>query len=82
MRIRWYGQSAFRLEGEKSVVIDPFGDFSERMASRGITWEYAPVEMQSADLLLITHEHADHTEDGRLRAAIGPRVPADAHYLP
>jgi L-ascorbate metabolism protein UlaG (beta-lactamase superfamily) len=60
MRIRWYGQSAFRLEGEKTVVIDPFGDFRERMRGRGIVFEYPPVEQQSADLLLITHEHGDH----------------------
>ena len=26
MRIRWYGQSAFLLAGEKSVFVDPFGD--------------------------------------------------------
>lgn len=25
MRIRWYGQSAFLIEGAKSVFIDPFG---------------------------------------------------------
>jgi L-ascorbate metabolism protein UlaG (beta-lactamase superfamily) len=60
MRIRWYGQSAFRLEGEKTVVIDPFGDFGERAAARGIVFDYPPIEPQSADLLLITHEHADH----------------------
>jgi L-ascorbate metabolism protein UlaG (beta-lactamase superfamily) len=60
MRIRWYGQSAFRLEGEKTVVIDPFGDFGERAAARGMTFGYPAVESQSADLLLITHEHADH----------------------
>jgi L-ascorbate metabolism protein UlaG (beta-lactamase superfamily) len=28
MRIRWYGQSAFLLTGEKRVFIDPFGDMS------------------------------------------------------
>ena len=25
--VRWYGQSAFLLEGERSVFVDPFGDF-------------------------------------------------------
>lgn len=66
MRIRWYGQSAFRLEGEKTVVIDPFGDFGERAAARGMTWTYPPVETQSADVLLITHEHADHNAAERV----------------
>ncbi len=60
MRITWYGQSAFRLEGpEATVFIDPFGDMSP-MASRGIQWEYPAIEGVSADLLLVTHEHLDH----------------------
>jgi L-ascorbate metabolism protein UlaG (beta-lactamase superfamily) len=66
MRIRWYGQSAFRLEGEKTVVIDPFGDFRERAAARGIVFDYPPVEQQPADLLLITHEHSDHNAAERV----------------
>ena len=66
MRIRWYGQSAFRLEGEKTVVIDPFGDFRELAAARGMTFDYPPIESQSADLLLITHEHADHNAADRV----------------
>ena len=60
MRIRWYGQSAFRLEGEKTVVIDPFGNFRERALARGMRFDYPPLEEQHADLLLITHEHPDH----------------------
>jgi L-ascorbate metabolism protein UlaG (beta-lactamase superfamily) len=66
MRIRWYGQSAYRLEGEKTVVIDPFGDFRDRAAARGLLFDYPPVEQQSADLLLITHEHADHNAAERV----------------
>jgi L-ascorbate metabolism protein UlaG (beta-lactamase superfamily) len=66
MRIRWYGQSAFRLEGEKSAVIDPFGDFRERAAERGLVFDYPPVEERPADLLLITHEHADHNAAERV----------------
>jgi L-ascorbate metabolism protein UlaG (beta-lactamase superfamily) len=37
MRIRWYGQSAFLLTGEKTVAIDPFGEMGERAAARGTT---------------------------------------------
>jgi L-ascorbate metabolism protein UlaG (beta-lactamase superfamily) len=66
MRIRWYGQSAFRLEGERSVVIDPFGDFRERAAGRGIVFAYPPVEQRDADVLLITHEHGDHNAAERV----------------
>ncbi len=44
MRIRWYGQSAFLLTGERHrVFIDPFGDVSA-LTSRGIEWRYPPVE--------------------------------------
>jgi L-ascorbate metabolism protein UlaG (beta-lactamase superfamily) len=60
VKIRWYGQSAFRLEGEQTVVIDPFGPMGELAAARGIAFDYPPIEPQPADLLLITHEHGDH----------------------
>ena len=60
MRIRWYGQSAFLLEAEKRVAIDPFGAITERCGERGLTFTYPPVAVDRADLLLITHEHADH----------------------
>jgi L-ascorbate metabolism protein UlaG (beta-lactamase superfamily) len=62
MRIRWYGQSAFLLNGAKAVAIDPFGDIEERMTSRapGRIWRYAPIEGLRADLVLVTHEHFDH----------------------
>lgn len=60
MRVEWYGQAAFGLEGpEATVFIDPFGDMSP-MASRGIEWNYPPIDGVRADLLLVTHEHRDH----------------------
>jgi L-ascorbate metabolism protein UlaG (beta-lactamase superfamily) len=60
MRVEWYGQSAFRLTGDDATVfIDPFGDVSG-LASRGIQFDYPAVEGVEADLVLITHEHADH----------------------
>ena len=60
MRIRWYGQSAFLVDGSKRVAIDPFGSM-EGMASRGFTFDYPPIEPVEADVLLITHEHRDHS---------------------
>lgn len=57
--IRWYGQSAFLVEGERSVFIDPFGDMGA-MAGRGLEFRYPPIEDVRADLLLVTHEHRDH----------------------
>jgi L-ascorbate metabolism protein UlaG (beta-lactamase superfamily) len=59
MRIRWYGQSAFLISGERAVFIDPFGAM-EGLAERGIRFAYPPIEDVQADLLLVTHEHGDH----------------------
>ena len=60
MRVQWYGQSAFRLTGEQTVFIDPFGRPAEALAARGLEFNYAPIENVTADVLLITHEHIDH----------------------
>jgi L-ascorbate metabolism protein UlaG (beta-lactamase superfamily) len=61
MQVEWYGQSAFRLSTPQSAVaIDPFGDLSARFAGRGIRFDYPAIEGLTAELLLITHEHADH----------------------
>jgi L-ascorbate metabolism protein UlaG (beta-lactamase superfamily) len=61
MRVEWYGQSAFHLAGaDASVAIDPFGDMSALAASRGMQFDYPPIEGVEADLLLVTHEHMDH----------------------
>jgi len=60
MQVEWYGQSAFRLSTpETTVAIDPFGDLSG-LISRGVQFDYPPIEGLTAELLLITHEHADH----------------------
>lgn len=60
MRVEWHGQSAFTLHGEEgTVVIDPFGDVSS-LRERGIQWDYPPLEIPAADLVLVTHEHRDH----------------------
>jgi L-ascorbate metabolism protein UlaG (beta-lactamase superfamily) len=64
MKIRWYGQSAFALEGDgngtkQRVAIDPFGPM-DGLAARGLAFDYPPIEGLEADLLLVTHEHGDH----------------------
>lgn len=60
MRVEWYGQSAFHLQGQQAAVaIDPFADMSG-LAGRGIQFDYPPIEGARAELLLVTHEHADH----------------------
>lgn len=60
MKIRWFGQSAFLLDGSKKVFIDPFGDMSEALAARGFRFDYPQITGVEADLLLVTHEHGDH----------------------
>jgi L-ascorbate metabolism protein UlaG (beta-lactamase superfamily) len=61
MRVEWYGQSAFHLSTpELSVAIDPFADMSAMAASRGMQFDYPPIQGVEAHLLLVTHEHMDH----------------------
>jgi L-ascorbate metabolism protein UlaG (beta-lactamase superfamily) len=61
MRVEWFGQSAFHLEGEQgSVAIDPFGDMSALSSGRGIQWDYPAIAGLEPNLLLVTHEHRDH----------------------
>lgn len=59
MRIRWYGQSAFLISGERTVFVDPFGPV-EKLAAQGLRFDYPPIQAVEADLLLVTHEHGDH----------------------
>jgi L-ascorbate metabolism protein UlaG (beta-lactamase superfamily) len=58
MKLIKKGHACVRIEQDgRTLVIDP-GGFSEGDAAVG------------ADALLITHEHADHFDEGRLRAAM------------
>ena len=43
MLIRWYGQSAFLIRGERSVLIDPFGSGVAGLAERGLRFDYPPI---------------------------------------
>jgi len=57
MRIRWFGQGAFLLtDNGSAIAIDPFGDLSAAFGGR-VRFDYPPVEIDRADLLLVTHEH-------------------------
>src|SRR3954470_8596859 len=70
MRIEWFGQSAFRLEGSGgSVFLDPFGVPGEALAKRGLSFDYPPIEGVSADLVLVTHEHFDHNASDRIEGS-------------
>jgi L-ascorbate metabolism protein UlaG (beta-lactamase superfamily) len=55
VKITWFGQSAFELAAESGrVFIDPFG------AIEHVRWDYPRIDVESPDLLLVTHEHMDH----------------------
>jgi L-ascorbate metabolism protein UlaG (beta-lactamase superfamily) len=67
MQIQWFGQSAFRLAaGDTTVFIDPLGDVAALAARGGLKLDYPPIEGIGADLLLVTHEHADHNGVDRI----------------
>ena len=72
--MRWYGQSAFRLQAEdgRSVLIDPFGAVGPALAARGLRFDYPAIAAATADLVLITHEHVDHNAAGVVGGA--PRI--------
>ncbi|MBD0671289.1 MBL fold metallo-hydrolase [Streptomyces sp. CBMA156] len=58
MRITKFGHACVRVEhGGSTVVVDP-GAFTD------------PAALAGADAVLITHEHMDHFEESRLRAAL------------
>jgi L-ascorbate metabolism protein UlaG (beta-lactamase superfamily) len=72
MQVEWYGQSAFALRTPQATVfVDPFGDLSG-LAARGMRFDYPPIAGVEADLLLVTHEHADHNAVGAIGG--GPPV--------
>ncbi|MET9475558.1 MBL fold metallo-hydrolase [Streptomyces sp. NPDC002917] len=61
--------SCIRLEKDgRTLVIDP-GGFSEQDAALG------------ADAMLVTHEHADHFDEGRLRAGLEANPAAEIWTL-
>jgi L-ascorbate metabolism protein UlaG (beta-lactamase superfamily) len=80
MRVEWHGQSAFTLEGGKGTVfIDPFGKMTAAR-ERGIEWNYPPIEADGIDLLLVTHEHADHNGVEEIALSLEPEWVVPMHY--
>ncbi len=56
MKVTWIGHSAVKLEGSKTVYIDPFitGNPVAKISLADVT---------QADVVVITHDHADHIGD-------------------
>ena len=58
MNIQWFGQSCFKIEGEKStLVMDPFG------AKYGLK-----LPRLAADVVTISHQHEDHNNVSAIKS--------------
>jgi L-ascorbate metabolism protein UlaG (beta-lactamase superfamily) len=69
MKLTKQSHSCIRLEKNgRTLVLDP-GAFSEEDAAAG------------ADAILVTHEHVDHFDEGRLRAALDANPAAEVWTL-
>ncbi|WP_330286773.1 MBL fold metallo-hydrolase [Streptomyces sp. NBC_00576] len=69
MKLTKKSHACIRLEKNgQTLVLDP-GGFSEENAAAG------------ADAILVTHEHADHFDEGRLRAALDANPAAELWTL-
>jgi len=69
MKLTKMSHACIRLEKNgQTLVLDP-GGFSEEDAAAG------------ADAILVTHEHADHFDEGRLRAALDANPAAELWTL-
>lgn len=56
MKLRYLGHSAVRIEGRKTVLIDPF------LKDNPLATE-KPKDIKEADVIVVTHDHADHIGD-------------------
>lgn len=56
MEITWFGHSAVRIKGSKTVIIDPF------MTGNPVC-TFSPEEITEVDIMIVTHDHGDHLGD-------------------
>jgi L-ascorbate 6-phosphate lactonase len=69
LELWWLGQSGFRLRepgGATTVFLDPFLTFRE---DRSWQAPVGPEALAQADLVLASHEHADHLDQPTLKSA-------------
>ncbi|MCO5970817.1 MBL fold metallo-hydrolase [Actinoallomurus soli] len=71
MKLVKYGHACVRIEKDgRSLVIDPGGMTPE------------PEVLTGVDAVLVTHEHFDHLDADRLRAAVGENPDLTVHTCP
>ena len=79
------GQAGYALRGERTLVLlDPWLSTAleeEEGITRAVPPALRPHEVEAADVVCITHEHADHF-DPRTVAAIAERVPGARFVVP
>jgi L-ascorbate metabolism protein UlaG (beta-lactamase superfamily) len=78
VQIRWFGQSAFLIRGERSVLIDPFGSAVAGLATRGLRFEYG-----EPDVLILPVGDGPTIGGERAAAivrALRPRLVVPMHY--
>ena len=56
MEITWLGHSGIKLKGSKTIYIDPFLTGNPAAST-------TPDEINEADVVVVTHHHADHLGD-------------------
>ncbi len=60
MRVRWYGHACFLVdEGGCRVLIDPLPETAP--AQPGLRFAYPPVDDAAPHVVLVTHDHWDHS---------------------
>lgn len=56
MKITWLGHSALRIEGSRTVFVDPFLSGNPKAALQ-------PQAIERADVVAVSHDHGDHLGD-------------------
>jgi L-ascorbate metabolism protein UlaG (beta-lactamase superfamily) len=56
MKITWLGHSALKIEGSRTVYIDPFLSGNPKASLQA-------ADIQHADVVAVTHDHGDHLGD-------------------
>ncbi len=56
LQITWLGHSAVKIQGSRTVIIDPFLSGNPKAA-------HGPEAIADADVVIVTHHHSDHLGD-------------------
>jgi L-ascorbate metabolism protein UlaG (beta-lactamase superfamily) len=54
VRVTFLGHAAFKIEGSKTVLVDPFITGNPKSPLKGVE------DIEKADVVIVTHDHGDH----------------------